>query len=492
MPCSLRSALTSLWVLILIMSISIGAILIGVVRQGVSAHVEEAAARLARGCAAIEDRFDRYFAGSAAPSVALSHDMVTRELTLLLDVVLAEFDGMEGGIWSPRNGFVAYAYPSYQGATPKRDVPEAEQPRILELAVKVSRQGEMDTQRYETKREAMILHACPLAGSDRDVAWTMTRVSVESYASNTKLQLGLAILFLFAVLSGAWLWLLRRRWSNQVGQLEQAIAAYPLEQLPHIPETGERELDRIVAEVNHLSKRLAAVRQETGQLSQRLAQADRLAALGRMTAALAHEIRNPIAAMRLKAENALALSPDKQQAALTAVLQQVHRLDGLLQRLMAIIQPVNLDPHPVSLRAWLQERIAHHQEHADRLDVALHADAPDGTAVFDGNSMARAVDNLILNALQHTPTGGAIDLTIHLAEDRIFFSVEDSGPGVPDSERERIFEPFMTTRVDGSGLGLALVREIAEAQQGTVRYEPGRQGARFTVDLPGNDPDRRR
>ncbi len=270
MPYSLRSALTSLWVLILIMSISIGAILIGVVRQGVSAHIEGAAARVARGCAAIEDRFGRYFAGAAQPSANLSHDVATRELTFLLDIVLAEFEGMEGGIWSPRDGFVAYAFPSYQGATPKRDVPEAEQPRIIELVGKVSGQGAMDTQRYETKREALILHACPLAGSARDVAWTMTRVSVESYASNTNLRLGLAVLFLFAVLSGTWLWLLRRRWSNQVDQLEQAIAAYPLEQLPHIPETGERELDRIVAAVNHLSKRLAAAREETGQLSQRL------------------------------------------------------------------------------------------------------------------------------------------------------------------------------------------------------------------------------
>jgi hypothetical protein len=80
-----------------------------------------------------------------------------------------------------------------------------------------------------------------LTGSTHDVAWTMTRVSVETYASNANLRLGLTILFLFAVLSGAWLWHLRHRWSNQVGQLEQAIAAFPLEQLPHIRETGERE-----------------------------------------------------------------------------------------------------------------------------------------------------------------------------------------------------------------------------------------------------------
>ena len=484
MASSLRSALTSLWILILIMSLSIGAILVGVVRQGVSAHLEEAAARVRAGCTAIKDRYERYFAGNAPPSVSLSQEIATRELTFLLEVVLTEFDGMEGGIWNSASQFVAYAYPSYQGAAPKRDVPEAERPRIVELVSHVSRQGGMDTQRYETKREALILHACSLADSNHDVAWTMTRVSVESYASNANLRLGLTILFLFAILSGAWLWRLRRRWSKQVDQLEQAITAYPLEQLPHIPDTGERELDRIVTAVNHLSTRLTAARDETGRLSKRLAHADRLASLGRMTAALAHEIRNPIAAMRLKAENALTQTPDRQRLALTAVLQQVHRLDGLLQRLMALIQPVDLDPQPVPLRAWLQDRIAHHQEQAERSGVRLYSDAPETTAVFDGSSMARALDNLILNALQHTPSEGTIEVMIRTLDRTLVLSVEDSGPGVPDSERERMFEPFMTTRVDGTGLGLAIVREIADAHHGTVRYEPGRRGARFTVELP--------
>jgi two-component system sensor histidine kinase HydH len=75
-------------------------------------------------------------------------------------------------------------------------------------------------------------------------------------------------------------------------------------------------------------------------------------------------------------------------------------------------------------------------------------------------------------------------VAIHISDETLLFSVEDSGPGVPDGERERMFEPFVTTRADGSGLGLAIVREIAEAHQGTVRYEPGRQGARFIVEVP--------
>lgn len=484
MTYSLRSALAWVWVLILIMSIAIGAILIGLVRQGVSGQLEEAAARTRAACAAIKDRYDRFFSELNRPPAPSSADLTRREMIFLLEVVLADFEGMEGGIWNPRDGFAGYAYPTYQGSGPKRDVPEAERRRIADLADKVSRQGVKETQRSEGRREALILHGCPLTSPNGDVAWTMTRVSVESAAANVNLRIGLAILFLFAVLSGGWLWWLRRRWSSHLHQLEQAIAASPLEQLPHLQETGEKDLDRIVTALNQLSRRLTAARDETAQLSQKLARTDRLAALGRMTAALAHEIRNPIAAMRLKAENALTQSAEKQELALKAVLQQVQRLDGLLQRLMAIIQPVVLDPQPVSLRAWLEERVAQHQEQADRLGIRLCADAPDDLAIFDSNGMARALDNLVLNALAHTPPAGQVDLSIQVCDGKIRFSVEDSGPGVPEGERERIFEPFMTTRADGTGLGLAIVREIAEAQNGTVRCEPGRQGARFTVELP--------
>ena len=110
---------------------------------------------------AIKDRYDRYFASGDRPAAPQSQEIATRELTFLLEVVLAEFDGMERGIWNPTREFVAYAYPSYQGAAPKRDVPEAERPRIIALAGKVSHQCGMDAQRYETKREALILHACP-------------------------------------------------------------------------------------------------------------------------------------------------------------------------------------------------------------------------------------------------------------------------------------------------------------------------------------------
>ncbi|MER3445393.1 MAG: hypothetical protein C4291_00520 [Candidatus Dadabacteria bacterium] len=111
---------------------------------------------------------------------------------------------MEGGIWSPKEGFVVYAFPTYQGTAPKRDVPEAERQRIMDLASKALAHGKKETLRYEGSRESLIIHACPLSVQGQGiVAWTMIRIPIGTQVADRGLLIGLAILFLFALISGA-------------------------------------------------------------------------------------------------------------------------------------------------------------------------------------------------------------------------------------------------------------------------------------------------
>ncbi|WP_245443005.1 sensor histidine kinase [Methylobacterium terrae] len=103
--------------------------------------------------------------------------------------------------------------------------------------------------------------------------------------------------------------------------------------------------------------------------------------------------------------------------------------------------------------------------------------------------MRRALDNLLLNAIQHSPAGGTVRLSGAREDERMRVRVTDQGPGVPEALRGRLFEPFVTGRPDGTGLGLALVREIARAHGGQVRFTappPGATGpgATFELDLP--------
>jgi hypothetical protein len=269
-----------------------------------------------------------------------------------------------------------------------------------------------------------------------------------------------------------------------VSSLEESIASAPADELPLLAETGQKELDRIVSALNRLNARLKKSLEESRELSQRFAKADRMAVVGRMAAEVAHEIRNPIAAMRLRAENALAKSVDYHRSGLEFVLQEIRRLDDLLERLLAMTSLDELKRAPVSLQPWLNQRLEVLRERAEPKRITLKGDAPDTEWVFDERRITSALDNLLLNALQHTPPDGWIKVVLETRDSLCRISVEDSGPGVPAEQRDKIFEPLTTTRAEGFGLGLGIAREIVEAHGGRLQYINGAVGARFAIELP--------
>jgi signal transduction histidine kinase len=233
--------------------------------------------------------------------------------------------------------------------------------------------------------------------------------------------------------------------------------------------------------VNVTGERLARERQ-------RAVAAERLAAVGRLSAGLAHEIRNPIAAMRLKAENALAASDDfRKTRALEAILQQVGRLDALLRDLLAMTQTGEPRLADVELTPFLKNTLENHRELAAAKELSLDIRSEPGSGPqprFDRDQMQRALDNLILNAIQNTPAGGCVTVgALHKGE-QLLLRVSDTGPGVSEEVRGRLFEPFVTARPDGTGLGLAIVREIARAHRGEARLAANASGASFEIEVP--------
>ena len=118
------------------------------------------------------------------------------------------------------------------------------------------------------------------------------------------------------------------------------------------------------------------------------------------------------------------------------------------------------------------------------VQVTLRHDAP-ANAVFDPVHLARAVDNLLDNAVRHAPRGGHVVLAALLAQPNLLaIRVDDDGAGVPASLQASLFEPFATGRADGTGLGLALAREVALAHSGELRHVPLEAGTRFELELP--------
>lgn len=453
---SLRRDLLVLWLCIAAVALVLVGLLFVLVSQSAGPQVSRARDHAQVSCAALSAGAERLrFAAPAGEggSTPSADPLARAGAQAILDLVLRDRQGMEGGFWKLGAGVLAYAFPTYDGTGIKQDPPSAELERIEATVQRAATTGGVVTDVRPGLREAVVFSACPVGvatGAGTGVAaWTLTRVPLVAADVVNPLILAVSLLLCMVVVSGLWLGRLLSRWREQATRMQQ-----------------------------------------------QLAQAERLATLGRMSAGLAHEIRNPLGTMRMKVENALAAPADVREVrvagALESVLVQSQRLESLVSSLLALTQPFRVAPQPVALRAFFDERIAAHAEPAHaagvRLVAAVDAELADihpPPPWFDPAQMARVFDNLILNALAHLPEGGVIELGARRRGPAHWLLwVADDGVGVPPELRESLFEPFATARSGGSGLGLALVREIVQAHGGRVALAESARGARIEMELP--------
>ena len=293
---------------------------------------------------------------------------------------------------------------------------------------------------------------------------------------------GLAVLSASVVGASVLAALLVLTWKRHLGRIETAFATAAGDDLPRLPPTGERELDRIVLAMNEAGRRLAQSRDHTATLSRQVAEAERLAAIGRVTAGVAHEIRNPIAAMRLKCEGALRGGDERKVQALHLVIAQVDRLDGLVRRLLAVAE--RAPPHRVEtpLAPFLSACAAPHRDAARAGGARVTVACAAASGWFDPAQMRRALDNLLANARQ--AGGDEVALSARRAGDRLVFAVADRGDGPPEAIGGTLFEPFVTGRPEGAGLGLSIVREIAQAHGGTAAFDRVDGTTTFRIEIP--------
>ncbi len=482
---SLRARLAILLLLLVAAAIAAGALMLGLFRQSAAAQAGQAEAQIGRACDAIAGAYRFYSAGWRGPSAGSREDALRRGLTAVVLTALRERPGIEGGIWQAGAGSLAYAFPTYQGTGPKTDVPQAELPRIRAVNRAALGEDRPAASRYDAASQILLVSACPLPGPIANLtAWTMTRVFTFAGSGYWLLMAGLGVLFAAVVGAAALLARLMMRWPRHVGRIEAALRAHDIAELPVLPATGERELDRIVAALNDAGQRLANARRRADRLARQVAAGERLAAIGRVTAGVAHEIRNPIAAMRLKAENAICGEPERKDQALAMMLGQIERLDTLVRRLLSATEPDRLCREPVMLDPFLQSCGAACADLAREKGIAVRRRAEGEAANFDPDQMRRALDNLVLNAIQAAPAETIVLVEARCGAEGLILSVRDEGPGPPAAIRDHLFEPFVTGRADGTGLGLSIVREIAEAHGGTARLGCASAGTLFEIAIP--------
>ena len=219
---------------------------------------------------------------------------------------------------------------------------------------------------------------------------------------------------------------------------------------------------------------------------QRLTEQRRLAALGEMSAVLAHELRNPLASLKGHAQLLVEhldrgrADPERIRRKAGRVVDEALRLEQLSEGLLAFVRIGEVVREP-TCPAALVESAADDLER-ERIDIET-SEAPPAWAL-DSSRIRQVLTNLIDNALQAAPDQH-VNVRVRAEGRTLEFRVRDRGPGVPADQRARIFEPFVTTRTRGTGLGLAISRRIVELHEGTIEVgeAPG-GGAEFRVRIP--------
>lgn len=229
---------------------------------------------------------------------------------------------------------------------------------------------------------------------------------------------------------------------------------------------------------------------ERDRLQAELRRSERLAALGKLLAGVAHEVRNPLAGIRSTVQLwQRGIGPDAESY--DDLLAEADRLEGLVARLLHFSRADAQELVPGDLNAVVGEvaRLAAAQAAAQRVEVRMTLDPTLPTLPIAAPAIVQVLRNLTTNALQAMPAGGTLLLTTRFDSRRrqAEVSVADTGPGLAPEALAHLFEPFFTTKASGTGLGLAIAREIALAHRGELRGEPrpdGLLGAVFLLTLP--------
>jgi PAS domain S-box-containing protein len=231
--------------------------------------------------------------------------------------------------------------------------------------------------------------------------------------------------------------------------------------------------------------------EEMNRMRDRLAQSEKIAALGRMAAQVAHEVRNPLTGLRLYAMHLRSKLGDRftpeELALCDKILLNIDHLSNTTEQILNVARPINLALAPRRAAPLIVDvlQLLDSQLKAVHVEVKLDVDRAAPPALIDEASMRSALVNLLLNAIQAMPSGGTLSLGARAAGDSLVIEIADTGSGMTPEQLAQVFEPFYTTKSKGLGLGMPYAKRVIEEHRGSIRLEsePG-AGTKVEIKLP--------
>jgi two-component system sensor histidine kinase HydH len=382
---------------------------------------------------------------------------VAGDLGEISDRILNRFTGVEGGFYLDRDvdRFVGYAFPTDRPQR-KRRPDKSEPPPLEEPYIRVQARNSLELPKGE------------FSVSVHDVG--PSRVMIVTEPVGVERPAVAATWVMYRLVNPRMLDRQVRRYQASTGL---ALAGLLL----------------ALGLTARLGLKLKREQREQTRLRDELRRSERLAALGKLLAGVAHEIRNPLAAIRSTVQLWQRM-PDQTRTpeSLEAVIRAVDRLNETVTQLLKFSRADGTDRQPLNVNLLLRDTLelfaVQTTNQGVKIDAALSDDLP---PVAGSDAALRQVFvNLIANALDAMPSGGRLEVTTRPATsgEAVIIEFADSGEGISPEIAAHLFEPFFTTRPQGTGLGLAICREIVVQHNGTIECVESRVGARFRIMLP--------
>ncbi|MFZ5861619.1 MAG: ATP-binding protein [Nitrospirota bacterium] len=243
------------------------------------------------------------------------------------------------------------------------------------------------------------------------------------------------------------------------------------------------DLDGMLIGASALLTDVTAVR----KLQDEIRRKDRLAAIGQLSAGIAHEIRNPLAAIEGFSELLARRVPDEgARVLLDEIVQEVRHLNRIVSDFLTFAREPQLHCEPTDVGQLVDGTLSLLlSTHAKPITLAGNLPQHLPPVALDPNEFRRVLVNILRNALEAMPDGGTLHVSADLSDEWLTVTIRDSGPGIPEHVKEQIFTPFFTTKDEGTGLGLAIAHKIIEGHRGIIDVEstPG-VGSAFTIRIP--------
>jgi signal transduction histidine kinase len=347
------------------------------------------------------------------------------------------------------------------------------------------------TPTQEGKREYNV--TAPLVDGNEVLGYIHVTFTLDDVAQTTKASLYKRVavtvmIFSFGILVSLYLARKYTQPLHDVVRSAKHVAAGDL------TKTIEVEGEDEIAELTHSFNEMVEKLRQHRELEERLREAERLSAVGKLASGIAHEIRNPLNFINLSIDhirNRLGGGrPDGTAEALALMANikaEIHRLNTMIENFLTVGKPLTLNKSEVDLGTLIQDvvRLAHQKAVEQGITIGVGGEAPVPRLQADPVQIKTCLMNVVLNAIQAMPAGGRLRITAASGSGTVDITISDTGPGISAEDLDRIFNPYFTTKKLGIGLGLAITKKIVEEHRGriTVRSRPN-EGTDVVISLP--------